>query len=360
MASYEEKMKELEEELRKTPYNKRTQHHIGLVKAKIARLREKLEVKISSKAKGKGYTVKKSGDATIALVGFPSVGKSTLLNKLTNAESKIAEYDFTTITCIPGIMEYKSAKMQILDIPGLISGASAGAGHGREVISVIRNSDLILIMVDAQKPEQLNVIKKELYNANIRLDQKRPDVKIRPVIRGGISINSTSALSLSEETIGAVLREFKINNAEVTIREGITIDQLIDVIEGNRCYVLSVVVLNKVDLVSNAENIANQISAIPISAENGVNIDFLKEEIFRKLDFIKIFLKQVGRKADLQEPMIIKNGATIRNVCEKIHRDFIAEFRFARIWGKSAAFPGQKVGLEHKLIDGGVVQIHLR
>src|SRR3989344_3756215 len=100
-----ERIKQLEEELKNTKYNKSTQHHIGLVKAKLARLKEKLE-KGSSKGASKGFNVRRSGDATVILVGYPSVGKSTLLNKLTNANSQIGDYDFTTLDVIPGIMEY--------------------------------------------------------------------------------------------------------------------------------------------------------------------------------------------------------------------------------------------------------------
>ena len=95
------KIQELEEELSKTKYNKKTQHHIGLIKAKIAELREKEASK--KKSGGTGYTIKKSGHATVALLGFPSVGKSTLLNALTKADSKVGSYDFTTLDLIPGL-----------------------------------------------------------------------------------------------------------------------------------------------------------------------------------------------------------------------------------------------------------------
>ena len=280
------------------------------------------------------------------------------MNRLTNAESKTANYDFTTLTCIPGLLEYKSAKIQILDIPGIIQGASSGSGRGREVISVARTADLVLAMVDAQKLWQIEVIKRELYDADIRLDQKRPNVKIRQTPKGGLEINSVA--ELDNETIKGILREFRINNGEIAIRENITVEQLIDAIEGNRYYIKCLIVLNKCDLVSDGEKIARGVNAIPISAENSENIDALKEEIFKKLDFIRVYMKHIGKKADMDEPLITKKGATVRNVCEKIHRDFVNKFKFARIWGRSAAFPGQKIGIEHKLNDEDILQIHLR
>src|SRR3989344_7820678 len=85
-----ERIRELEEEVSKTKYNKRTQHHIGLVKAKIALLKDKQERRGAGKGKTSRYTGRKTGDGTVILVGFPSVGKSTLLNALTDAESRVA------------------------------------------------------------------------------------------------------------------------------------------------------------------------------------------------------------------------------------------------------------------------------
>src|SRR3989344_1830958 len=130
MVDYLQKIKELEDELKKTKYNKATQGHIGIVKAKLAMLKEK-QTSRSQKKTGKseyGYTVRKSGDATILLLGFPSTGKSTILNKLTDAKSEVAAYAFTTLTVIPGVMEYKQAKIQILDVPGIVRGAASGRG----------------------------------------------------------------------------------------------------------------------------------------------------------------------------------------------------------------------------------------
>lgn len=65
--------------------------------------------------------------------GFPSVGKSSLLTLLTGTESEAAAYEFTTLTCIPGVIHYNDSKIQLLDLPGIIEGASQGKGRGRQV-----------------------------------------------------------------------------------------------------------------------------------------------------------------------------------------------------------------------------------
>lgn len=93
----------------------------------------------------------KVGDARVGFVGFPSVGKSTLLTKLTGTFSEAASYEFTTLTCIPGIVKYRGAKLQFLDLPGIIEGAKDGKGRGRQVISTARTCDLILIVLDCLK-----------------------------------------------------------------------------------------------------------------------------------------------------------------------------------------------------------------
>src|SRR3972149_7070498 len=110
MEPIEQQIKELEQELSKTKYNKATEFHFAVVNARIARLREKLEIRLAKKIGGTGFSIKKEGDATVVLGGFPSVGKSTLLNKMTNAHSKVGAYDFTTLDVVPGTLEHKGAK----------------------------------------------------------------------------------------------------------------------------------------------------------------------------------------------------------------------------------------------------------
>lgn len=358
----QEEIKAIEEEIRKTPYNKATQFHIGKLKAKLAKLRQDLQRKTAKKV-GLGYGIRKAGDATVLLVGFPSVGKSTLLNRITKADSKIGEYDFTTLNVIPGVLEYRGARIQVLDIPGVVEGVSAGKGRGKEILSVVRNADLALIMVDASDTnkamKQLSVIEDELYKAGFRLNKRPPDVIIKKRNSGGINAGSAVKLTkISIKAVKSILQEFKINNAEVTIREDVTQDQFIDSVMKNRVYIPSIIVVNKVDLAKESRAFREIKKCIPVSSLRGTNIERLKEMIWDELKLIRVYMKKAGKKPDMEEPIILKRNSTIRGVCLNIHRDFEKNFKFARVWG-SSKFPGQKIGLGYVLKDKDVVELHI-
>lgn len=364
MPSYDEKIRELEKRISETKYNKKTQHAIGLYKAQIAKLREKQESRGKGQKGGDGYAVRKSGDGTVVLLGFPSVGKSSLLNKITNADSPVGSYAFTTLTVIPGLLEHKSAKIQVLDVPGIVQGAAAGTGRGKEVLQVVRNADLIVILLDVFHPEYLDVIKKEVFDVNVRINQRKPDVRVKKTARGGIQIGRTvQTPELEDETIIGILKEFRISNAHVLIRTPIDADQFIDAVEGNRVYVPSITVLNKMDAVSpeELEKLKKRVRPdLCVSAETGTNLENLKDMIFDHMDFIRVYCKEVGKPADMDIPMIMRRGDTVRAMCNKLHRDFVDKFRFVRIWGDSAKFPGQKQSLKHTLLDKDVVELHMR
>ncbi len=353
-------IKSVEDEIRKTPYNKATSHHIGRLKAKLARLREDVEKLSSSKSGSDGYSVRKSGDATVVLVGFPSVGKSTLLNKLTGANSEVGIYEFTTLDVVPGVLDYRGATIQILDVPGLVKGAASGRGRGKEVISVVRNSDLVVFILDVFQTQHYNVLMQELYDAGIRINTQPPDVTIKKMYRGGIIISSTLELDLSPDLIKAVLNEYRIHNAHVLIRDNITVDQLIDAVIGTRVYVPAITLINKVDLAYEdliEEDRSKFPEAILISADREENLESVKAAIFDALNFIRVYLKPRGEPADLDEPMIVRNGTTVGDVCDKLHRDFKRKFRYSHIWGNSAKHPGQRAGLDHMLCDKDILTL---
>ena len=168
---------------------------------------------------------------------------------------------------------------------------------------------------------------------------------------------------LTHETIKAILKEFRLDNSSIVIRDDITDDQLIDAIEGSKKYVPSIVVLNKIDMVDNDE--LEKIKAILnpdicVSAEQKLNTEALKELIFKRLEFMRVYCKEQGKKADMDVPIIMRKGNTLKDVCLKLHKDFVAKFRFARIWGKSSRFDGMPVKrLDHVLQDKDIVEIHL-
>lgn len=359
----QDEIKAIEDEIQNTTYNKATQHHIGKLKAKLALLKEKQE-KGKKSAPGKGYSVKKTGDATLLLVGFPSVGKSTLLNLLTNAESKIAEYDFTTLDVIPGMMECNGAQIQILDVPGVIEGVSSGKGRGKEVLSVVRAADMVLLMVNANNVEkELEVIKKELYNSGFRLNETYPDVMIYKKSEGGVKIYSTKRLTkMNRKTIYSILAEYKMINAEIIFREDVSLDQFIDVLAANRVYTTALVVINKTDLIDGHKKQMIQEkfpNSILISAIEKRGLDQLKKAIWDQLGFMRVYMKKLGAEPDKTKPLIVLEGSKVEDICRKIHRDFQKNFKCAKIWGPSAKFPAQTVGLDHMLKDEDVVELHM-
>jgi small GTP-binding protein len=367
----EEQIADIEAEIAKTQYNKATSHHIGKLKAKLARLREEKERRAGGGGGGSGgYDVKKSGQASVALVGFPSVGKSTILNKLCGTESETAAYAFTTLTCIPGMMEHKHAEIQILDLPGLIRGAAGGKGRGREVIAVVRTCDLVLLIADALNPEQIFVIVDELYDANIRLNRAPADIKLyKSRQRGGVNVSFTveQTRGLDEELVKEMVKEYGIVNADVVIRQDATQDELVDVLAGNRVYIPAMVALNKVDL-QDVDYTRNAIRMFqergwpvsPISAKRGLGMEGLKDTVYEQLNFIRVYLKPQGGEADMDVPLVIKGGSDVGAVCDYLHRDFRSKFRYAIVSGPSAKFDNQIVGIEHELRDGDLLTLVLR
>jgi len=365
LATIEEQIKELEEQISNTKYNKSTEGHIGKLKARIAKLQEEEEKRRSSKGPTKGFYVKKAGNATVALVGFPSVGKSTLLNQLTGAKSEIGAYHFTTLDVVPGVMEYNHAKIQILDMPGLIKDASRGKGRGREVIAAARAADVILLVVDVYNPD-ISVLFNELWNAGIRLNQSKPDVTVSGASQGGLLIKPTLKLTkMDVETIKDMAAAYGLVNATIVVREDIDVEQMLDVLAGNRVYIKAVMAINKVDLAKPGElekaYARNpEYRKFPVSAATGQGMDELKQGMYDTIDMIRIFLKPQGQEADMEVPMIVKRGNSVGDVCELIHRDFRNNFRYAMVWGESAKFPGQTVGMDHILKDKDILSIIVR
>lgn len=357
-----EKIAEIEREISRTQKNKATEYHLGLLKAKLAKCRQQLlDPPGKSSAKGEGFDVMKSGDARVALIGFPSVGKSTLLNTLTSTHSESAAYEFTTLTCIPGVIEYAGAKIQLLDLPGIIEGAAQGKGRGRQVIAVARTSDLIIIMLDATKGIiQKELLEKELEAVGIRLNREKPNIYFKPKKGGGISFNATVTLTkCNEKMVQMILHEYKIFNCEVLFRDDCTSDEFVDVILGNRAYIPCLYVYNKIDQISieEVDKLARQPHTVVVSCNMKLNLDYLLESVWEHLALLRIYTKKRGEKPNFDDPLILRRGASAEHVCHLIHRTIAESFRYALVWGRSAKYSPQRVGIHHRMADEDVIQI---
>lgn len=348
-------IKRIEKEVRDTPHHKGTNRFIGLMRAKIAKLNDDLvdSGKKSGKGGGGGYSVKKQGDATVVLIGPPSAGKSTLINRLTNAESKVAPYAFTTVTVVPGMLKYKNAYIQILDVPGLIENAKSGKGRGREVLSVARGADLLLIMSDVNRPDRINSMVTELEGSGIRINQSVPDVMIEKRVTGGLEVHTNIKQELDKETIKDIANEFGIKNGDITIREKITPERLYDAFSTNRVYVPAIYAINKID---EKPRIKRQKDTIYFSADTDPNLDELLTATWQKLEFVTVYLVEPDKEPDYNSPVIMKVGNNLFDVAQSIGTDFSQNVKSAKIWASGAKYPGQEVSLSTAVKDGMMIR----
>lgn len=367
-----ERIKDIELEISRTQVNKATTTHLGLLRSQLSRLRMQLMAPRpgESNAGGhEGFAVAKSVDGRVALIGFPSVGKSSLLNAVTDTKSEAAAYEFTTLTCIPGNLVLNDTKIQLLDLPGIIEGAAGGKGRGREVIAVARSADLILMVLDGAREsnnQHRNILERELETMGIRLNKRPPDIYYRKKAIGGIKFNGTVPLTKlgddPQDAVTRVLGSYKIHHAEVLFREDLGLEDLIDVIEGSRKYIRCLYVYNKIDTLSIEEidELARKPDSVVISIYMNLNIDEMLRKMWEYLGLLRIYTKRRGQPPELSVPVVLsteRHGLTVEAACKSISRELLDVFNFALVWGRSTKYNPQRVGLNHVLADEDVLQV---
>ena len=254
----EEQLIALQKMLSLCPKHKGTEKLQKQIKTKIAKLKDSMK-KSSRKGSYQKISFKKEGAALICIVGTTNSGKSTLLNKLTNANAKVADYPFTTKKPIQGILDYKGIKLQIVEIPAIVENFHE-TELGPSLLSIIKQADLIILTFNA--PEEKKLLDKELANLNVK------------------------RIIYNEE------EEFE-------------------------------------------------------------------EKIWNSLDIIKVYTKQPGKEKDYP-PVALKKGSTIQNLAEIVHKDFVKNFKYARVTGSSVKFENMRCGLDHILSDEDVIEFHTK
>ena len=310
-ATSAEKIAALEDLIATVPKHKGTDKLRADLRRRLSQLRKEA---ISKKKGGRGdlYVVQKEGAAQIALVGFPNSGKSSLLASLTKATPVIAEYPISTLTPLPGMMPFEDIQIQLVDLPPIGNESTDGWVSG-----ILRYADALLIILDlTEDPNtQAELLFEQLGRWNIHL----------------IS-NLKSQISNSQPRIGVFKRALIVaNKNDLTGENG---------------------------FIKLRERYEQLCPCISISALKKENLEELKRAIFKLSGIIRVYSKPPGKEPDLSKPFTIPSGSTILDLASFIHKDFIFNLKFARIWG-SAKFDGQRVEKNHVLKDRDIVELNI-
>ena len=158
--------------------------------------------------------------ADVGLIGFPNVGKSTFLSRVTNAQPKIANYHFTTLNPNLGVVDLGEARgFVIADIPGLIEGASEGVGLGHEFLRHIERTKMMIHVVDAAGSEGRDPVE-DVYKINQELEAYNPDIASRPQV---IAANKTDLIYEGDESpVDRLKKEFEPKGIKVFPISGVS------------------------------------------------------------------------------------------------------------------------------------------
>jgi ribosome-interacting GTPase 1 len=289
-------------------------HHKGTDKLR-ADLRRRLSKLKDEQERRKGgsrsalFSVKREGAGQVALVGCPNAGKSQLLAALTNAEPEIADYPFTTQTPQAGMMAFENIQIQLVDLPPLTP------DHTEPwAFNIMRNADCLLLVLDLSEDplSELETIREVLRGQRIFLQgDAAEDVETGSLIKKYLLVGNKADLPRSGEN-AAIFKEFY----------------------------------------------GERFPIIMISAKEGTQTEGLRQQLFSLLSILRVYSKRPGREADPSAPICLKQGSTVLDLAQEIHKDFVAKLQYARLWG-SGRFDGQRVQRDYILKDGDIIELHM-
>ncbi len=358
-----EKVEATEKMLATVPKHKGTEKLRARLKTRLSDLREELQEEGGSG--GTGFNIPKEGASQVSLVGAPNAGKSSVLKTITNSDADVNNYSFTTVELKPGMMEYEGIQIQLVEVPGLIKDASLGKGMGPKLISAIRVTDLISFVVDlSNNPvEQMSTLLKELERSGIRVNDSAPDIELERRSQGGIEIKGKNKVSGDLSQLKEMLRDSGMISGVLIIREEVTLGDIAELLDDSLVYRKGMIIGNKGDLPGSKEGYERLVEkfpdykVVPFSADKDKNIEKLKNEIFDSLGLIKVRTKK-PRQDPEWPPIPLEKGSKVIDVAREVHKDMKENFRYAKIWGSSVDFDGQRVGKDHKIEEGDIVEFH--
>ena len=310
--SLPEKIKALESMLAIMPKHKGTDKLRGQLRSKLSKLKSESEKKGGAGRKGSLFSVKREGMAQVLLLGCANVGKSQLVLALTNANPEVADYPFSTRKPIPGMMPFENVQIQLVDVPPI------NFEIGEAWLSpMVRNADALIIVVDLDGDPLA-----QMEEVLARLE----GIRIKPL---GFEDEATHEGEVSfVEQKRTVIVANKLDRDETKKKEEIL-----------------------------RERYGHSFPVFSLSATKGTGLEDLRGGIFKALDVIRIYTKPPGKEADISEPVILRKGSSVEDAANSVHKDFVSNMKFARIWG-SEKYQGQMVKRDYVLQDGDIVEFH--
>lgn len=307
----EEKIEALREMLAVMPKHKGTDKLQADIKRRIAQLKDQAK-KAPAARQVPPWVIEKVGAGQVPVIGPPNAGKSALIARVTHADVRVAEYPFATQSPIPAMMPFENIQVQLIDTPAWSPDFDVGW-----IPELARRADACVLIADLSDSDAAGAtdfILEAMAGRDVMLVGAVPDERegfevCVPTLLAGNKLDATGA------------------------------DQTLEQLRGR---------------------FADRFPICGISAENGRGIDDFKRELFEVMRITRVFTKQPGKEADLGEPFVLPTGSTVRDLAAKIHKEILANFRFGRVWGASGRFQGQRVGEDHVLVDGDVVELHTR
>lgn len=365
-----EKIPALQEFLSAIPKHKGNERLRAQTKRKIALLRAEVQTKHRRGAgRAAERTIEKAGAAQIAVLGLTKVGRSSLLAAVTAAKPVVASYPYATKETVPGMMQFEDLQFQLIELPALVPEEDGRFVFQEGSADLVRNCDGLILMVDlgADPVEQLDLILAELARSQVSTTKLESNISILKTKTGGIQLSTAGHLiGCTRDQVVSLLNGYGISNAVVRTLGDITLDDVEDVIfETSLTYKATIVVANKADLSSARENsgrlvekLGSRMQVLVTSCLTRFGLSDLGKELFETLDIIRVYTKEPNAPGPSPEPFVVKRGTTIGELSRLIHTAIFRQFKYARVWGKSASYPGERVGIGHVLSDGDAVEIH--
>jgi hypothetical protein len=365
-----EKIPALQEFLSAIPKHKGNERLRAQTKRKIALLKAEMSAKHKQGGgRAAERSLQKAGAAQIAIIGLTKVGRSSLLAAVTAAKPAVAEYPYTTKENVPGMLQFEDVQFQLVELPALVPEGEGRFAFQEGSADLVRTCDGLIIMIDlsADAAEQLGVILGELGRSQVNTQKSESNVTISKTRSEGIQLFAAGRLmGCTRDEVATLLKSYGVSNAIVRTTGDVTLDDIEDVIlETNLVYKPTIVLANKADLRDATaraprllDSIGSKLPVLLVSCLTRSGLSELGKRLFETLDIARVYTKEPNATHPSPDPFIIKKGTTVGELSRQIHSVLFRQFKYAKVWGKSASYDGERVGIGHILSDGDIVQIH--